>query len=93
MALSPDKVRRWVGALFLLAAVLMLIAGQTFLKAKLHDLAFVHYWLICFAFTALAGMTAWLDLRIVRSKSREEQRRLIEKTLQEARKGRPPQRE
>jgi hypothetical protein len=61
----------------------MLIAGQTILKPRLHQQAFIYYWLTCFAFTGLTFITALLDLGSVRRRSRDEQKELIRKTLQD----------
>lgn len=73
--------RRWFGALYLLAAIAMLVAGETVLKGRLSALAFVAYWLVCFIATVLAVCAALLDVRAVRLETREEQRALFESTV------------
>lgn len=59
----------------------LLIWGQTVLKPLLKDVAFLLYWLACFVFTVAAIFIALLDIRAVRRRVREEQRELIERTL------------
>ena len=81
VGLDVTARRRWIGALLLLAAMAMLIAGQTVLQGHLRGLAFLLYWLLCFIFTGSAIIVAWLDARAVQTKSRREARELIEKTL------------
>lgn len=74
--------RRWFGALSLLAAIVMLVAGETVLKGRLSALGFVAYWLVCFVATVLAIYAALLDARAVREETRAEQRALFENTVQ-----------
>jgi membrane protein implicated in regulation of membrane protease activity len=80
---STDKRRRWLGATFLLAALGMLVAGETLLRSRLGGVAFVIYWLACFVFTGLALLFASLDAAIVRRRARAEQREFLEDTLKE----------
>jgi len=74
--------RRWFGAFCLLAAIGMLVAGETVLKWHLTALGFVAYWLGCFVVTLLAVYAALLDARVVRQETQAEQRALFESTLQ-----------
>jgi hypothetical protein len=83
MALDATARRRWFGALVLLAALGMLISGETVLKGRLGNLAFIFYWLICFGFTGLAILIAFLDARALQRRTRQEQRELFETTLRE----------
>jgi membrane protein implicated in regulation of membrane protease activity len=76
-----DARRRWFGVLFLIISGGMLIWGQTLLKPHLTDIAFVVYWLVCLFFTALAMVTALLDVRAVRRRTRDQQRELFRHTL------------
>jgi len=78
-----DFRRRLLGGIFLGAALLMLIAGETVLRDSLHAMGFIVYWLVCVAFTGLAILVAFLDLSAVRHRARGEQRALVEETLQE----------
>lgn len=89
MASPVDARRRWFGLFFLFIAIGMLIWGQTVLKAHLHGLVFVFYWLVCFGFTFLALLTALLDLLIVRHRTRMEQRDLMERTFRGVDLGKP----
>ena len=81
MALDATARRRWFGGLVLLAALAMLICGDTVLKEKLGMLAFFIYWVVCFALTGLAVMVAFLDVRALQRRIRQEQRDLFESTL------------
>ena len=83
MGSKTDMRRRWAGALCLLAALAMLIAGQTVLRERLHELAFVLFWAVCFAFTCLAILIAFWDVAVTRRRAREEQRVFLEDTLRE----------
>jgi hypothetical protein len=83
MANKADIRRRWIGAVFLGTATLMLVAGQTVLEGRLSRVGFLLYWAGCFLFTFLAMATALLDLAIVRRRTRREERALFEKTLEE----------
>jgi len=95
MALDATARRRWFGALVLLAALGMLIAGETILKGRLEYLGFLFYWLGCLAFTCLAIVIAILDARALRRQTRAAQHDLFQATLKQieaearARKGRP----
>lgn len=86
MQISPDNFRRWLGAGFLTVAVALLVLGLTVLESRLKGVKYMFYWVACFGFTGLAAATALLDLVIVRWQSREAQRRLIEKTVEELKK-------
>ena len=66
----------------LFAALVMLIGGETLLKTRLVDLGFLVYWLVCFGFTGLAILAAFLDAQAVRRRIREDHRKLLETTLQ-----------
>jgi uncharacterized membrane protein len=83
MPAPADARRRWFGLFFLLIAGGMLIWGLTVLAGSLKGMAFVIYWLVCFAFTGLALLIALLDLFVVRHRQREEQRDLIVKSIEE----------
>jgi hypothetical protein len=83
MALDATARRRWFGACVLLAALAMLICGETVLKGILGNLAFVLYWLVCLVLTCLAILIAILDARALRYRIRQEQRDLFESTLRE----------
>jgi len=99
MALDATARRRWFGALVLLAALGMLIGGETVLKGRLGNLAFIFYWLICLGLTGLAILIAFLDARALQRRTRQEQRELFETTLKEieteakAKPGRPGRRQ
>jgi hypothetical protein len=78
-----DARRRWFGVFFLIVASGMLIWGQTVLKPHLQGIGFVIYWLACMGFTALAMLTALLDIWAVRRRTREQQRDLIQRIFDE----------
>jgi hypothetical protein len=81
MGLNATARRRWFGALMLLAALAMLIAGLTFLEGRLRDIGYLIYWLVCFGFTGMAILVAYLDARELRRRTRREARELIESTV------------
>ena len=83
MALDATLRRRWFGAIILMAALGMLICGETVLKQKLRDLTFIAYWMICLALTGMALVVAFVDARALRRDTRKEQRDLFENTLKE----------
>lgn len=83
MGVDATGRRRRLGALMLLAALAMLIAGETFLKARLRDLGLLLYWLLCFVLTGLAMFVAYVDARTLQRRTQREARELIENTLNE----------
>src|SRR2546427_483742 len=83
MGSKSDIRRRWLGGFFLGAALIMLFAGETVLRNRLGRFAFVLFWLVCFAFTGLAIVMAFIDASALRRRLRAEQRALLEQTLQE----------
>jgi len=83
MANPGDVRRRGLGLFCLIAAAGMLIVGQTALKPHLQSLAFLLYWMGCFGFTMGAIWMALMDVRAVGRRLRNEQRELIQKTLEE----------
>ena len=95
MAFDATTRRRWLGILVLIAALGMLIAGETVLQGRLQNVAFVLYWLLCLILTTAAIIIAFLDARALRQQTREEARDLLQSTLKEietdakARRGRP----
>jgi hypothetical protein len=80
---SADALRRWLGTFCLAMAAGLLIWGQTVLKPHLEGVLYLIYWSLCFLFTIGAIFIALLDVRAVRRRTREEQRNLIQRTLQE----------
>lgn len=81
MGLGFTSRRRVLGGLVLLAALGLLIAGETILKRSLQGLGFLLYWMICLLLTGTAIVLAWLDACAVRQKGRREARALVERTL------------
>jgi len=71
------------GMIFLIAAVVMLILGETVLRSSLVKVTFILYLMGCFVVTGLAIMFAFLDVAGVQKQAREQQRELLEKTIQE----------
>lgn len=69
----------------LAGAVVLLALGLTLLKGRLGPLGFVVYWLGCLALTCLAMITALLDLRAFRDRSRQDQERLMQNTIEKIR--------
>jgi hypothetical protein len=83
MSLNATARRRWFGAFVLFAAVLMLVAGQFFLKARLHGYPFMFYWLVCFSLTFLAIGVALADARALQRRSFDENRELFRSALKD----------
>lgn len=71
------------GMVFLGVAVVMLVLGETLLRQSLSKMSFVLYWLACLVFTALAILFAFLDVTGIQRQAREQQRELLEKTIQQ----------
>jgi hypothetical protein len=83
MGLNATTRRRWFGALVLLAAVAMLIAGETVLEGRLKSFGFLIYWLACFGLTGAAIFTAFFDARAVSRRICQEERELLNTTFRE----------
>ena len=81
MALDATARRRWLGAIIVLAAMAMVICGETVLRDRLGPLATLAYWLGCLVLTSLAILVALLDVRALRHRTRREERALFEATL------------
>jgi hypothetical protein len=83
MGLNATAVRRWCGVLVLLAAIGMLVAGQTVLENRLKGVAFVIFWLTCFGLTVGAILIAFLDARAVSRRICQEERDLLNRALRQ----------
>jgi hypothetical protein len=83
MALDRTLRRRWFGALVLLAAVAMVICGETVLRDRMGPLATLVFWLACMALTGVAILVALLDARALGQRTRQERRALFEATLKQ----------
>jgi hypothetical protein len=84
------RTRRWAMFILLLAALLMLFAGSTFLADSLATpTRFLVYWGICAWLTFGAMLLAFWDILLLRVAARRERRRL-EKLVAE-RKPAPPE--
>ena len=81
MASNAIGRRRWLGGAALLLALAMLIGGETLFKNNLSEVGFLVYWLVCFVLTGLAIVVAFIDVRAVARRTREEQRQLMHATL------------
>jgi hypothetical protein len=81
MVLDSTVRRRCLGALVLLAALGMLVLGQTVWKERLQGLGFVFYWMACVLLTGLAVLIALLDFRALVRRSLREQHDLLTSTL------------
>ena len=84
-----DANRRKLGIVCLAVPGGMLILGETALKSSLDGVAFLVYWLVCFAFTVAAVFIALIDLRAVRRQTRQETQALLDETVGETE--RPPE--
>jgi membrane protein implicated in regulation of membrane protease activity len=80
--LLDPRTRRWAMFVLLLAALLMLFAGSTFLAGSLATpLNFLVYWGICGWLTFAALLLALWDLLVLRIAARRERRRLEKQML------------
>lgn len=68
---------------FLVVSILMLLLGETVLKHSLGKVSFLVYWMVCFVFTLMAIVFAFLDVAGVQRQAREQQRELLEETIEE----------
>ena len=59
----------------------MLICGETIFKTTLAGGAYLIYWLVCFVLTGLAIVVAFMDVRALQRRIRNEHRDLLESTL------------
>lgn len=86
--LRDKTVRRKVMFWIVIAAVVMLFFGATFLAPvldpQLRPAWFIVYWLACAWITLTAVLLAIFDLLVVRMQERDERRRLQEKVGQDA---------
>ena len=82
MGLDARARRRWFGGAALAAALGMLIAGETVLRGRLSAESFLLYWLVCFLLTGAAIFAAFLDVRALQREIRQEQRELLDVTLE-----------
>ncbi len=84
------RTRRWAMFILLLAALLMLFAGYTFLSASIetpeNPWNFILYWGVCAWLTFGALLLALWDLLLLRAAARRERRKLEE----QFRAARPP---
>jgi membrane protein implicated in regulation of membrane protease activity len=83
MDINTDILHRKRGMIFLGIAVFMLVLGETVLRHSLGKVSFVIYWMVCFIFTALAILFAFLDVAGVQRQARAQQHELLEKTIGE----------
>ena len=86
MGLDATARRRRLGVLMLLAASVMLVAGETVLKNRLKDVGFLLYWVGCLVFTGMALIVAYLDARSQQRRGRREARELLQNTLDDIQK-------
>ena len=75
--------RRWIGAIAVVTALLMLILGETVLEDRLSKVVFLIYWLTCFVLVGVAIIIAFMDVRTLAERTRHEQRELMDSTLKD----------
>lgn len=81
MTFDSTARRRILGALFLLAALAMLVGGETVFKERLSPVQSLVFWLCCLLFTLLAIWVAFRDFRALTQRVSKDQRELFESTL------------
>ena len=82
MGANPKIRRRVFGAFCLAAALILLLLGNTKPRPDQPHWVFLTYWGACFLFAGLAMITAIRDAGALRREVREQQRQLLENTLQ-----------
>jgi len=80
---SAKTRRRWFGAICLLGALGLLLAGDTHPQGRLTGINFILYWLLCLILTLCAMLAALVDAFALRREQRARQRALIESTIEE----------
>jgi protein-S-isoprenylcysteine O-methyltransferase Ste14 len=89
--IRDQKTRRIVMGAALVGALLLIVAGSTFLREALdpkeRTLAFVLFWIACGWLTILAILLALFDLLIVRAQSRAARKTLAEQIVTSAGEG------
>ena len=83
MAASAKTRRRWLGAIFLACAAILLICGLTVLGGYLRGLALAAYWVVCLLFAVLAMGLALADFRAIGREARQEQQTLLQNAFGE----------
>jgi hypothetical protein len=83
MGMDTTTRRRWFGASVLLAALAMLVAGETVLDGRLSAFAFLFYWLCCLLLTATAIVVAFADVLALQRRTHQERRDLLQNTIKE----------
>jgi hypothetical protein len=78
--IRDQKMRRNTMFVLLLAALLLLFSGSTFLQTALnpraHPVGFVLFWFVCIWLTFTAFLLAIFDILLVRAQRRKLERRL-----------------
>jgi hypothetical protein len=74
---------RRLSIIFLTAAGVMVILGETVLQNRLERAGLILFCLACFACTMFAILMALLDLAALQRRARQQQRELLENTFQE----------
>jgi hypothetical protein len=76
--IRDQKLRRNTMFVLLLAALILLFCGSTFLQALLspreHPVAFILFWFVCVWLTFTAFLLAIFDILLVRSQRRKVER-------------------
>ena len=92
--IRDQRSRRKMISVLILVAVLMLIAGSTFLQETLnpreHAVRFILYWLACAWFTITALLLALFDALMVRAQARAARKDLQQEHDRRARSGAAP---
>lgn len=76
-------LRRAIGGISIVGAIFMLIAGESFLRGRLHGYGYIVYWLGCFCLTMFAVLVAFWDVKATQRHIIRDQRQFLEDTLKE----------
>ncbi len=85
--IRDSRLRRTCMFYCVLAALILLFSGSTFLRHPLRGNAwvFIGYWFVCAWLTITAVLLALYDMIAIRAAARRERRRLEKEILQRAR--------
>ncbi|MSU34006.1 MAG: hypothetical protein EXS36_02640 [Pedosphaera sp.] len=76
MKTPSDRRRRFAANLFLSAALVMVLAGLTFLQSHIRGVGYLLYWTTCYLFTMSALLLAIWDAGVMRARIAREKAEL-----------------
>jgi hypothetical protein len=83
VALNQILRRRWTGGILLFGALALLALAETLFKSRISALSMLLIYLVCFLLAGSAMIIALADARAVAQRTLQEQRRLVDDTLEQ----------